>query len=445
IRMTQRPVRRLICELAVPTILTMLITSFYNMADTFFVGRIGTSATAAVGVVFAVMSLIQAIGFLFGQGSSIYLARKLGEQDEEAASGMASIGFFVSLIIGMGLAGLGILFVRPLAELLGATPTILPYAVDYLRIILVGAPFMLTSLCLNNQLRFQGSAVYAMIGMVSGAVLNIVLDPILIFGFDMGISGAAVATIFSQFVSLLLLLAGTTRGGNLRIRLRNFRPTVRLLTRMLQNGMPSLARQGIACIATIALNLAARPYGDAAIAAMSIVARLTMFLASALIGFGQGFQPVCSFNYGAKIYSRVREGFRFCTRTALVFTVVVGIVVFLGAEQIVALFRADDAEVIRIGALALRLECIALPTYSRNVLSNMLLQSSGLSLRATVLASARQGICFLPLIVILPMCFGLLGVQLAQPCANLLTFVLSAWMTADMLRRLPEDGQETGL
>lgn len=439
IRMTQQPVRRLICELAVPTILTMLVTSFYNMADTFFVGRINTSATGAVGVVFSVMSLIQAAGFLFGQGSSIYLSRKLGEQNRQAAAEMASTGFFISLLVGLLIAVIGIGFVHPLAELLGATPTILPYAVDYLRIILFGAPFMMTSLCLNNQLRFQGSALYGMIGMVSGAVLNIVLDPILIFGLDMGISGAAAATVFSQFVSLLLLLFGTTRSGNLRIRFRCFSPNLVYLSQMMKNGLPSLARQGIASLATIALNVAANPYGDAAIAAMSVVARLTMFLASALIGFGQGFQPVCSFNYGAQIYSRVRQGFWFCVRTALLFTVVVGVVVFLGAEQMVALFRADDPEVIRIGALALRLECILLPTYSWNVLGNMMLQSSGLSFRATILASARQGLFFLPLILVLPGSLGLLGVQLAQPCANLLTFALSVWMTMDVLRRLPED------
>ena len=440
IRMTQTPVRRLICELAIPTILTMLVTSFYNMADTFFVGKINTSATAAVGVVFAVMSLIQAAGFLFGQGSSIYLSRKLGEQNRQAASEMAATGFFVSLMAGVLMAVIGIRFVQPLARMLGATPTILPYAVDYLRIILFGAPFMMTSLCLNNQLRFQGSAVYGMIGMVSGSVLNIVLDPILIFGFGMGIRGAAAATVFSQFVSLLLLLFGTTRSGNLRIHPSCFRPSLSLLLSMMKNGLPSLARQGIASIATIALNVAANPYGDAAIAAMSVVSRLMMFLCSALIGFGQGFQPVCSFNYGAKIYSRVREGFRFCVRTALVFTVIVGAAVFLGAEQVVALFRADDPEVIRIGALALRLECVMMPTFSWNVLGNMMLQSSGLSFRATVLASARQGLCFLPLILILPAWLGLLGVQLAQPCANLLTFLLSVVMTMDMLRRLPPDG-----
>lgn len=439
IRMTQEPVRRLICELALPAILTMLVTNFYNMADTFFVGRINTSATGAVGVVFAVMSLIQALGFLFGQGSSIYLSRKLGEQKHQEASEAAATGFFSSLIAGVLMAVCGIALVQPLARALGATPTILPYAVDYLRIILFGAPFMMTTLCLNNQLRFQGSAVYGMAGVVSGAVLNIVLDPILIFGFGMGISGAAAATVFSQFVSMLLLLFGTTRAGNLRIHAHCFRPSILLLLRMMKNGLPSLARQGIASIATIALNVAANPYGDAAIAAMSIVGRLMMFLCSALIGFGQGFQPVCSFNYGAKRYSRVREGFRFCVRTALVFTTVAAVVVFAGAEHVVALFRADDSEVIRIGALALRLECVMLPTYSWNVLGNMMLQSAGLSFRATVLAAARQGLCFLPLIWTLPECFGLLGVQLAQPCANLLTFLLSVVMAMDMLRRLPED------
>ena len=243
--MTETPIKPLVCKLAVPTIISMLVTSFYNMADTFFVGRIGTSASAAVGIVFSLMAIIQATGFFFGHGSGNYISRALGRQDNESAAQMAATGFFSALIAGLVIMVLGLIFLDPLAIALGSTETILPYAKDYMRIILIGAPFMTSSLVLNNQLRFQGNAVYGMVGITSGAVLNIALDPLLIFVFDMGIAGAALATVISQFVGLCLLWIGSRRGSSIAIRLRNFRPSLMLYQQMTKGGAPSLLRQEI--------------------------------------------------------------------------------------------------------------------------------------------------------------------------------------------------------
>ena len=304
-KMTETPVEPLICRMAVPTIISMLITSIYNMADTFFVGRIGTSATAAVGIVFSLMAIIQAIGFFFGQGSGNYISRKLGAREVEEASRMAATGFFSALLTGAAVMVLGFCFSESFCRLLGATETIMPYAQDYMRLILIGAPYMTAALVLNNQLRLQGNAFYAMIGLVSGGLLNIALDPLFIFGFGLGISGAALATILSQLVSFFLLLLGCNRAaGNLPIRFRHFSPSLARYRAIVNGGLPSLCRQGLASVATICLNTAAGPFGDAAIAAMSIVTRLTQFAASAVLGFGQGFQPVCGFNYGARRYDR---------------------------------------------------------------------------------------------------------------------------------------------
>ena len=309
--MTQTPIPKLICQLAVPTIISMLVTSFYNMADTFFVGKINTSATAAVGVVFPLMAIIQAFGFFCGHGSGNYISRQLGAQNFEDASRMSATGFVTAFVLGLCILGVGFAFTDPLLYIMGSTETILPYARDYMRIILLGAPYMTASLVLNNQLRFQGSAFYSMIGITFGAVLNVGLDPLFIFVFDMGVAGAAWATILSQFVSFCLLIAGTFRGGNLKLNLRNFSPSLKYYKNIVKGGTPSLCRQGLGSFATICLNLMAGPYGDAAIAAMSIVTRITQFANSIVIGFGQGFQPVCGFNYGAKLYARVREGFWF--------------------------------------------------------------------------------------------------------------------------------------
>lgn len=434
--MTEAPVERLVCEMAVPTIISMLITSIYNMADTFFVGKINTQATAAVGIVFSLMALVQALGFFFGHGSGNYISRKLGQQRMEEAEQMAANGFFSALICGVVVMVLGLLFVEPFAMLLGSTETILPYAVDYLSVILLGAPIMTTSLVLNNQLRFQGSAAYAMVGIVTGGILNMVLDPILIFGCKLGIRGAAIATVVSQCISLLLLLRGTMQGGNIRIRITCFRPTWHSMKEIFRGGFPSLCRQGLASVATIALNQAAGNFGDAAIAGMSIVSRITMFANSALIGFGQGFQPVCGFNYGARLYQRVQKAFWFCVKVATVFLLFVSIVGYVFAPQLVTLFRKGDTEVIAVGVTALRLGCLVFPLNGWIVLCNMMSQSIGEAFKASLVAAARQGLFFLPLIAILPHFMGLLGVQACQTVSDILTFALAVPVGISVLNKM---------
>lgn len=434
--MTQTPIRKLIFKMAVPTIISMLITSFYNMADTFFVGRINTSATAAVGIVFSLMALIQAMGYFFGNGSGNYISRKLGEQETEAASRMASTGFFSALATGVLVSIIGLCFLTPLARLLGATDTILPYAKDYMRSILIGAPFMTASIVLNSQLRLQGNAVYAMAGLVSGAVVNLALDPLFIFTFDMGIEGAAIATTISQFISFLVLLTGCQRGGNLPIRIRHCSPSLPRYRAIASGGLPSLCSQGFSGVAVVCLNVAAGAFGDAAIAAMSIVIRVTTFAGSALMGFGQGFQPVCGFNYGAKRYDRVLTSFWFCIQVLTVSLLLLSVFGYFFAPSIVALFRKNDPAVIEIGTRALRLQCISFPLMGWIIMCNMMMQNLGKSIKATVLSIAEQGIFFLPLILILPRFMGMLGVQICQPTADIITFLLALPLGFSVLREL---------
>lgn len=441
-QMTETPVGRLICRLALPCIISMLVTSFYNMADTFFVGMLkSNSATGAVGVVFSLMAIIQAVGFFFGHGSGNFISRELGRQNYVEAANMAATGFFSALAAGTVICALGQLFLEPLAMFLGSTATILPYTKAYLRVILFGAPWMTSSLVLNNQLRFQGSAAYAMVGIASGAVLNIALDPLLIFVFGLGVAGAAWATIISQFVSFCLLLAGCRKSGNLRIHIANVQLKLSYYVQIVRGGLPSLARQGLASVATICLNRAAGPYGDAAIAAMGVVQRITMFGGSAMIGFGQGFQPVCGFNYGAKLYRRVKEGFWFCVKTSAGFLLAISTLGFLFAPQLIALFR-DDPEVIRTGAAALRFQCLTLTTMSWVTMSNMMLQTIGKTAGATFLAMSRQGIYFIPLVYILSSSLGLLGVEMTQAVSDVLTLLGAVVIQRRALREL--DWMERG-
>lgn len=437
--MTTAPVSRLIGSLAVPTIISMLVTSFYVMADTYFVGKINTQATAAVGISFSIMAVIQAFGFFFGHGSGNYISRRLGAQDYSSAERMAATGFFCAFLAGLLITVFGLLFLTPVCRGLGSTPTIQPYAETYLGIILLGAPFMTSSLVLNNQMRFQGNAVYAMIGIIAGAVLNIGLDPLLIFVCDLGIAGAAWSTLISQLCSFAILVFMDRRGENIRIRLRNFTPKRAMLKEIVFGGSPSLCRQGLASLSTILLNVAAGAYGDAAIAGMSIVGRVCMFINSFLIGFGQGFQPVCGFNYGAGLYRRVRQGFWFCVRVGAVFLSACAVAGFVFAPEIVSWFRDGDPEVIAIGSRALRWQLLTLPLGAWIILCNMMLQTIRQPVRAVLLASARQGLFFVPFILLLPAWLGLQGVEMCQAVSDLCSFAVSLPLTIPVLNMLGKD------
>lgn len=437
-RLTQTPVPRLIMELSVPTILSMLVTGIYNTADTFFVGKISTQATAAVGLVFSVMAVIQAFGFLCGHGSGNYLSRMLGAGNQKEAKEMASTGFAISLIIGIAIAVTGSVFIDPIARFLGrgATEETLIQTKNYMRIILIGAPFMTGQFVINNQLRFQGNAVYAMIGILAGAFLNMVLDPLLIFVFGMGVSGAALATITGQIVSFFVLLLGSLRGENIRVNPKDIRLNGHYLFELINGGIPSLFRQGLASVATILLNTQAGTFGgDAAIAGMSVVTRVLMLICSVVIGFGQGYQPVCSFNYGAGLKGRVREGFFFCVKYATIFLTSFGVLCLIFAPHIISWFR-DDPKVIAIGSTALRFQACTLPIMGTIFITNMMLQSIGRGFKASVTASARNGLFFIPLILILPGIFGLTGVELTQPVADVLSFLLSVPLARSELKNM---------
>ena len=436
-QMIETPVNRLIPRLAVPTIISMLVTSIYNMADTFFVSQLSTSASGAVGVMFSAMSMIQAIGFTLGMGSGNHISRSLGNRDEERAGVFAATAFYTAAIIGVGILAVGTLFSRQLVFFLGATETIAPDAQEYARYILIGAPFMMTSFVMNNILRSQGNAVFAMVGITVGGILNMILDPLLIFGLDLGISGAAIATMVSQIISFCILLYQcNARPDCIKIQLSKFRPSGKVYGEILHAGLPSFCRQGLASAAAVILNFAAGPYGDAAIAAMSIVTRFMMFINSSLIGFGQGFQPVCGFNFGAERYDRVLEAFWFCVKVAVIMLTVFGIVSFGISRPIITAFRREDLQVIEIGTLALRLQLLTMPFQAWVIMVNMLTQSIGYGFRASLVAMGRQGLFLIPALLILPKLFGILGLQMAQPIADMLTFVLATVIVSGILKEL---------
>ena len=439
--LTQAPVHHVIITMAIPTIISMLVTGLYNIADTFFVGKIDTQATAAVGIVFSLMFFVQAMGFFFGHGSGNYISRELGARRHENAIKMASTGFFSSFFVGVIVLILGEIFLTPLSLMLGSTSTILPYTEEYMQVILLGAPFLTSSLTLNNQMRLQGNAKFAMFGIVTGAILNVILDPLLIFTCGLGVSGAAWATVIGQAVSFVILFLMTRRGENIAIRFRNFSPSLQRYKEIFYGGSPSMMRQGLACIATMSLNLAAGAFGDSAIAAMSIVGRIAMLSFAVVIGLGQGFQPVCGFCYGAGLYDRLKEAYRFTVIIGTSFLIVICIIGWIISGSLIGVFR-DDPKVIAIGVVALRWQLCTFPLNSLILASNMLAQTCRKPWRANILAAARQGLFFIPLIFILPVHFGLLGVEMCQAVSDIFSFTLTVPIVVYTFREFTREAAE---
>ncbi len=439
-KMSLTPIPRLILGLSVPAVISMLVTNIYNLVDTAFVGQLGTSASGAVGIVFGFMSIIQAIGFMFGQGAGSILSRALGMKDRQSASVNASAGFFASFLSGVLICIFGFVFLDDMVFWLGSTQTIAPFAKTYITYILISAPFMCSCLTLNNILRYEGRAFLGMIGLMSGAILNMAVDPVLMFGLDLGIAGAGLSTALSQLISwgilLFMFLSGKTES---KLSLKNavyFTP--RLFGNIIATGFPSLLRQVLNSITAVMLNNCCAVYGDAAVAAMSIVSRIVFFAFSIAIGIGQGYQPVAAFSYGAKKFSRLRKGFWFavCASETIIF-VTTALLVLL-SDDLIALFR-DDPGVIEIGTRALRLQALATLILPLCMVIEMLFQSTGRRLGATLLSALRNGLFFIPALLILSNVRGIAGIQEAQPLSLLLSVPVFLIFAVIFFRKLPKD------
>lgn len=439
--MTKTPVSKLIIKLGIPTTVSMLVTNIYNMADTYFVGTLGTSASGAVGIVFGLMAIIQAVGFMFGHGAGSIISRKLGAKDVETAKLVASASFYASIVAGGVITLVGLVFSEPFLRLLGSTETILPYAKDYAFWILLAAPLMTASFVLNNILRYEGKASLAMIGLTVGGGLNIFGDWLLINVFSLGISGAGISTAVSQLVSFLILLSMFLRGKTQStVSIKNLKRGLPQIKNIMSTGLPSLTRQGLSSISTMLLNNTAGLYGDAAVAGMTIVNRICFFVFAVGLGIGQGFQPVSAFNYGAKKYKRVKKGFFFTWGVGECLLAILAVAGLFFSDSLVGIFR-DDPEVIRIGSFALKAQLIALFFQPLSICCNMTFQSVGKNKSATFLSALRSGVVFIPVLILLSKFFGLTGVQIAQPVADVLTFFISIPFMIAFFKNLPKDGE----
>lgn len=443
IKMTQTPVSKLILALGLPTVVSMLISSIYNMADTYFVGTLGTSASGATGVVFGLMSILQAFGFMFGHGAGANIARKLGSHDIKSAKIYASTSFWCSIIVGLIIMLFGFIFMEPFMRLLGSTDTILPYAKQYATFILIAGPALTSSCVMNNILRYEGKAFFAMIGLTLGGMLNIFGDYLFINVYNMGIAGAGLSTALSQYISMFVLLIPYLRKQTQSsFKLQDFSKKLYIYQDIYKTGLPSLFRQGLNSISTMVLNGTAGLYGDGAVAAISIVTRIVNFLFCVAIGIGQGFQPVCAFNFGAKFYSRVKNGFIFALKLGSTLMIISALVAYFNSEALVTLFR-DDSEVIAIGSICLKWYSISLVLMPITLYGNMLFQSIGRTRAATFLAAVRSGLVLIPTIYIMNMLFGLSGLEKAQSISEIISAIISLPFIYYFFKHQPQDGQDS--
>ena len=442
IKMTQTPISKLLFSLSIPTIIGMMSTMIYNLVDTAFVGRLGTSQAGAVGVVFGFMAILQAAGFLFGQGAGSLLSRSLGEKNYEEATIITSTGFFSSLFAALIISVVGFLSLDSLVRILGSTETIAPYAKTYMRFILAAAPLMVTSFTLNNFLRYEGKAFLGVIGLMTGGILNIAGDALFMFVFHMGIAGAGLSTALSQTIGFIILISMFLSGKTqTKISIKKVAFQNRRLSNIVTTGLPSLLRQALASLGTIVLNLeAARFSGDAAIAAMSIVTRVSFGVFSIALGIGQGFQPISAFNYGAKKYRRLRDAYKYTLIASTIVLVILSGLMFIAPDKIIRLFRNDD-QVVEIGIRALLLLCTSQIFIPPCMVTEMLMQTTGRKAIASVLSSLRTGILYIPLMLILPEMHGLYGVQEAQPLAYVLSCPIAIYFAIKFFRKIPKEDE----
>ena len=423
-KMTETPVPKLILNLGIPTTISMLITNIYNMADTYFVGTLGESAQAATGVLFTVQAIMQGIAFMLGHGGGTFISRALADKNTKEATTYISSAFFIGGLIGLIITILGLSFLEPLVRFLGSTETILPHAKDYGMWILLAAPFIICSFILNNGLRYEGKAFYAMFGLTAGGLLNILGDYILVMKCGMGVYGAGLATAVSQVVSFTILLFMYLKMAQSTISIKSVSKSIRLYLAIARIGLPSLIRQGLTSVTNGLLNNITKPFGDAAIAAMSVVSRYSNFLMCVGLGMGQGFQPVASFNYQAKKTDRVKKGLLFTTAFGLLFIGTMSAISIIFAEPIISVFQ-KNTDVIEIGAKALRFTAIGMMFMPFSVPVNMLYQSIQKPTISSVLSLIRSGMVTIPMLIIGVPILGLLGIQLAQPAADIIAGLIS--------------------
>jgi len=436
-RLLNEPIPKVVVSMAIPTIMSSIVMSLYNLADTYFVSSLGSAATAAVGINHSLQQLIQMAGSAIGIGASSYISRLLGAREDEKASQVMSTTFFTAFALGLFVLLVGGIFIEPLVRFMGANDDVVPYSIDYASYILYAAPFMATVFVMNQTLRAEGSATFAALGTISGSILKVILDPIFIFTLDFGVAGAAMATAISKFVSFCILITPYLRHKSLlTLHYKKITYSRDIVSEVSKIGAPTLIRQGLMMVANIITNNVASAFSTSALAAISVVNRLMMFMGSAIMGFGHGFQSVAGFNWGAKRYDRVYKSFLFAAGCGTAVVSTLALVAAIFPEHLIGLFTEADAEMMAIGVFSLTFRCLVMPLHAIVMVSQSCFTALGRAKQAAILSLSRQGFCLIPCVAILPLLFDVKGLGAAQGAADILSFCISFPMTLRLLREV---------
>lgn len=440
------PIPKALMALGVPIMIGMLINALYNLVDAYFVGGLGESPMGAISIVFPLGQVVVGLGLMFGNGAASYLSRLLGRGDRETANKVASTALYSSVMIGAVIIIIATIFIQPILALLGATETIMPYALTYARIYVISCIFNVFNVTMNNVVASEGAAKTTMCALLLGAVLNIGLDPIFIYGLDMGVAGAAIATAISQFVSTLVYLTYAIRKKSaFSFSFKDFKPTKQIYAEVLKIGVPTLTFQLLTSLSIALINRAANGYGDAVIAGMGAVTRVTSMGTLVVFGFLKGFQPIAGFSYGAKKFDRLREAIKTSILWSTIFCVVVGLLMFLFSTQIISQFANGNAEMIAVGEKSLMANGFSFFLFGFYTVYSSLFLALGKGTAGFILGACRQGICFVPVILILPLTWGMNGILYAQPIADVISAIITAFMALHLRKELAEAEALIGL
>ena len=430
--------------MGIPTMIGMLVNAFYNLVDAYFVGGLGESQMGAISVVYPLGQVVVGLGLLFGNGAASYISRLLGRGDKENADKVASTALYSSVSVGAVIIIISMVFLHPILKLLGATDSILPYAATYAGIYIVSCIFNVFNVTMNNIVTSEGAAKTTMCALLTGAVLNIALDPLFIYVFDLGVAGAAIATAISQVVSTCVYLTYIFRKKSVfHFRVKDCTYTKETMSEIFKIGIPTLVFQILTSVSISLINNAAGDYGDSAIAGMGVVTRLISMGSLSVFGFIKGFQPIAGYSYGAKKFDRLREAIKTSILWSTVFCVIFGVILALFPTAIVSQFTKGDAEMIRIGAASLRANGISIMLFGFYTVYSSLFLALGKGREGFILGACRQGICFIPVILLLPIVWGLNGIMYAQPIADVLSAVITVFMAIPLHKKLNEMQRKT--
>ena len=431
------PIPKALMALGVPIMIGMLINALYNLVDAYFVGGLGESPMGAISIVFPLGQVVVGLGLMFGNGAASYLSRLLGRGDRDTANKVASTALYSSVIIGAVIIIFAAIFLKPILFLLGATDTIMPYAVVYARIYVISCIFNVFNVTMNNIVSSEGAAKTTMCALLLGAVLNIGLDPVFIYVLDMGVVGAAIATAISQLVSTLVYVAYVFRKKSaFSFSIRNFNPSKQILIEILKIGVPTLTFQLLTSLSIALINRAANGYGDAVIAGMGAVTRITSMGTLVVFGFLKGFQPIAGFSYGAKNFARLREAIKTSILWSTCFCVVVGLLMIIFPEQIISQFANGNAKMLSAGQKSLMANGLSFFLFGFYTVYSSLFLALGKGTAGFVLGACRQGICFVPVILFLPIVWGMNGILYAQPIADVLSAIITIFMAIHLHKEL---------